>query len=126
MTGLTNPSGVLYFTTQTENGPEQTRARLEAALDSFLIAVNETNTPQCLYRLYYEYSPSPERTGSEVEGHILTLPGSIFGLAFDDSTLEPVHEAYKVVMGPVADDLETEYMSFPDREGAEDYDDGYE
>lgn len=126
MARLTVSSGLLYFTTHTENNTEQTKVRLEKALGSFLEAVGETEKPQCLYRFYHEYSRGSDAVGLESDAKILTLPGSVPSLAFNDASLGPVNEAWKVVMGPAAEDADAEYMKFSDREGAEEYDDDYE
>jgi hypothetical protein len=110
---------VLYFTTLSTPSAKD---HLQAALSSLLLAVRDGDqTPECLYQLYYQQSRGS--TELKIDGKILQLPAPSLTLAFDDSTLQSVRQAWKVAMGPAADEPETEYMVFPDREGADEYDD---
>lgn len=89
--------------------------------------MNTTEEPaRCLHKLYYEYSHRSDAAGVESNGKIITFSGSIPSLAFNDASLEPVNEVWRAVMGPEAEGPEVEYMKFPDRENADDYDDDYE
>lgn len=98
------------------------KALLHSALDSLLSALRDGDgAPKCLYQLYYQQSRG--LAAMKTDGNTLHLPAPSLSLAFDDSTLESVREAWKVVMGPAAGDSETEYMVFADREPADDYDD---
>lgn len=101
-------------------------AQLEKALSSLLIAVdNNEAAPECLYQFYYEQGTSAA-TVVNVDGTIITLPLPSLDLAFNDSTLDPVHEAWKLVVADATGDDGVEYMKFEDREGASDYDDAYD
>ena len=74
--------------------------------------------------MYYEHRDGLNTIPStSLGGRALTLSGCPTSLAFDDSKLEPVHEIWKRVMGPEAENPEAEYLKFLDREGAEEYDD---
>ena len=116
---LTEISGVLYFTTL---ATPSSKALLQSALDSLLSALPASNeASRCIYQLYYEQSRGS--TASQTDGKVLQLPAPALGLAFDDSVLDSVRQAWKLVMGPEAEDLETEYMVFSDREPADAYDD---
>lgn len=84
--------------------------------------VNGDDNPKCLYQLFYKQSRGS--TAIKTNSKIVQLPAPSLDLAFDDSVLESVHEAWKVAVGPAAEDPETEYMVFADREPADDYDDG--
>lgn len=95
---------------------------LQLALDAFLGAVSEGQAPQTLYKLQYDQLAGSQTLG--VEGSVLTIPAPSFSLSFEDSTLEPVKQTWKQVMGDAA--VEAEYMTFADREGAVDDDDIYE
>jgi RAB protein geranylgeranyltransferase component A len=110
------PTGqcVLYFTTRT---CPSAKALLEAARESLLTALE---SPQCLYQLYYQQSRGS--TSAQSKGTVVRLPTPSLNLAFDDSTLESVHEAWKMVAGVKSEDMDEEYMVFPDREGGEQYD----
>ena len=92
---------------------------LDRALHSFVHATGDAQVPQVLYQLQYE-----QLGGSDIyeaDGPVFTLPTPSFSLSFDDPTLEPVHEAWKRVMGDAA--VESEYLTFEDREGAMDDED---
>lgn len=88
-------------------------------MDAFLGTATEGETPRILYQLQYEQLSGP--ASLREEGLVTTFPASPLSLALDDSTLEPVHTAWKKVMGDAA--VEGEYMVFADREGALDDDD---
>ena len=92
---------------------------LDQALDSFLGAVGDDQAPQCLYKLQYKRLEGS--TQSPAHGSIFdfTIPST--SLSFNDSTLEPVRDAWKMVMGDAA--VDAEYMQFTDREGAAEDDD---
>jgi hypothetical protein len=95
---------------------------LERALHAFVGVTGDEQNPQVLLQLQYD-----QQAGSgirEAEGPIFTFPALSSSLSFDDSTLEPVREAWKRVMGDAA--VESEYLTFEDREGAMDDDDVYE
>lgn len=95
---------------------------LERALDAFTGVTGDEQKPQVLFRLQYD-----QHAGSgilEAEGPIFTFPAPSSSLSFDDSTLEPVREAWTKVMGDAA--VASEYLTFEDREGAMDDDDVYE
>ncbi|KAL1882054.1 hypothetical protein VTK73DRAFT_2768 [Phialemonium thermophilum] len=125
------PTGqcVLYFTTHTGHNTEAAKARLESGLESLLLAVGGERKPETLFMLYYEFFQNDElicaAADAEAHGKIISLPGAANSLIFDDSTLDPVHKAWTVIMGSAAEELESEYMQFPDREGVGD-DDDYE
>lgn len=114
-------TGVLYFSTVYT--PES-QTILERCLTTLLTALDTEQTPRCLYQMYYEQSSAASEL--QVAGQILNLPPPSLALTFDDSTLEPVHQAWKVVMGATAEDADPEYMIFPDREGVSDDDDAYD
>ncbi|KXX79250.1 Rab proteins geranylgeranyltransferase component A [Madurella mycetomatis] len=109
---------VLYFTTLTT---PDSREILQKALGVFLGALGEGQSPEILYQLQYE-----QRDGARelrAEGSVITLPAPSFSLSFDDSTLEPIKEAWRRVMGNTA--VDAEYMVFADRENAMDDDETY-
>ncbi|KAL2181005.1 GDP dissociation inhibitor [Thermothelomyces heterothallicus CBS 202.75] len=110
---------VLYLTTlATANSKEL----LERALEAFTHVAGGAEAPQILFRLQYEQLTGTDVTS--VEGSIVTFPTPSPSLAFNDSVLEPVREAWTKVMGEAA--AEAQYMVFEDREGAVDDDDVYE
>ncbi len=87
-------------------------------MDAFVGTTGDDQVPPILYQLQYEQLAGSE--SSEVDGPVFTLPAPSSSLAFDDATLEPVREAWKRVMGDAA--VESEYLTFEDREGAIDDD----
>jgi hypothetical protein len=95
---------------------------LERALHAFVGATSEDKAPQVLYQLQYEQQAGSDT--SEVEDSLFTFPAPSSSLSYNDSTLEPVREAWKKVMGDAA--VDAEYFTFADREGAMDDDDVYE
>ncbi|CAM1501773.1 Fc.00g037570.m01.CDS01 [Cosmosporella sp. VM-42] len=118
------PSGqcVLYLSTVYGNF---SKALLEKALSSLLAAVeSDKAAPVCLYQLYYEQGTG--KTSLNVGGNTVTFPLPSLDLAFDDDVLDPVHDAWKVVMGSAAVGEDVEYLKFDDREGAGDDDDAYD
>jgi hypothetical protein len=95
---------------------------LERALHAFVGATSEDKAPQVLYQLQYEQQAGSDT--SEVEDSLFTFPAPSSSLSYNDSTLEPVREAWKKVMGDAA--VDAEYLTFADREVAMDDDDVYE
>jgi hypothetical protein len=81
----------------------------------------EDESPKCLYRLYYQQARGA--SACTIEGNTLQLPAPSLSLSFDDLSLEPVRQAWTKVMSTEAEDPETEYMVFSDREPADAYDD---
>ncbi|KAK4192509.1 putative rab proteins geranylgeranyltransferase component A [Podospora australis] len=108
------PSGqsVLYLTTQYAPG---SMVLLQKALDFFLEAAADDSTPKCLYQLRYDQRGSDETPASK-DASVFHLQSPSPSLAFNDSALESVREAWKAVMGDTA--VDAEYMTFTDREGA--------
>lgn len=110
--------GVLYFTTL---ATWTSKSLLEKSLSALLGAIrDEDPAPSCLYQLYYEQSRGS--MGSQLDGRIFDFPTPPLGLSFDDAMLEPVKQAWKMVMG----NSEAEYMVFSDREGVGNEDDMYD
>ncbi|GAB1311686.1 Rab proteins geranylgeranyltransferase component A [Madurella fahalii] len=109
---------VLYFTTLTT---PDSREILQKARDAFLGTLSEGQPPEILYQLQYEQSGGAHEL--RAKGSVITFPAPSFSLSFDDSTLEPVKEAWKKVMGDRA--VDAEYMTFADREDAMDDDETY-
>ncbi|KAL2169689.1 hypothetical protein VTG60DRAFT_5742 [Thermothelomyces hinnuleus] len=110
---------VLYLTTlATANSKEL----LERALEAFIHVAGGAEAPQILFRLQYEQLAGADVTS--IEGSVVTFPTPSPSLAFNDSVLEPVREAWTKVIGEAA--AEAQYMVFEDREGAVDDDDVYE
>ncbi|KAI1456768.1 GDP dissociation inhibitor [Annulohypoxylon moriforme] len=121
------PAGqsVIYCATLTT--PQSTE-RLSKALDALLSAATppDAQKPICLYKLSYEQSLSPREPSRTTRGKTSTFafPSPSLNLAFDDSCLDTVKDAWKVVMGDEGPD--DEYMVFEDREGMGDDDEVYE
>lgn len=82
--------------------------------------------PSCLYQLYYEQQSSrssPTAPASQPESQYLDFPTPSVSLTFDDTTLEPVRQAWARIMGHPAEDDDVQFMVFEDREGVGDDDD---
>ncbi|KAB5528825.1 GDP dissociation inhibitor-domain-containing protein [Coniochaeta sp. 2T2.1] len=117
-----NGQSVLCFTTL---ATPTSKALLQSALESLLSTFGSGDEgPKCLYQLYYQQSRGS--TAIRTDGKVVHLPAPSLGLAFDDSTLDSVRQAWKTVMGADAEDPDTEYMVFSDREPADAYNDGDE
>ncbi len=69
-----------------------------------------------LVELYYEQSAGTAKLETS-EQRFTTLGPMPPDLAFSDSTLDAVHEAWRLVMGSAAEKEDVEYMKFPDRQG---------
>ncbi|RFN46870.1 hypothetical protein FIE12Z_8899 [Fusarium flagelliforme] len=92
--------------------------------------VHSSDTGECpsgqyvaspIYQLYYEQGDGTKSLS--IDGNIATFSSTPQGLAFDDSILDTVHEAWEFVNSGSADALE--YMVFEDREPGSD-DESYE
>lgn len=116
-------TGLLYLTTlRTPDSKEL----LQRCLRSLLEALAPAETPSDLYQLYYEQARSPATALVGSGPHTLEFPIPSTDLAFQDSTLEPVHEAWKLVVGQAAaenNNPDAAYMDFQDREGVTDEED---
>lgn len=115
------PSGqsLLYLSTQSTTDSQKL---LQQSIRPILAAVtgdNDSSSARCLWSLSYEQSR--ETSSVQVDGKVVTVPGPPLDLALGDETLDPVFEAWKLVMGEEAD--QDSYMKFADREGMGDDDD---
>lgn len=54
-----------------------------------------------------------------MENNTVNFPTSRPSLAFVDSALDPVRDAWNLVMGKAQGDAEEDFMQFIDREGAD-------
>ncbi len=109
--------GILYLTTLTTPG---SKAILEKCLESLMLAIDGNQPPASLYQLYYEQAiGTPE---SKSDGRAYDFPALSPNLAFDDATLRPVQEAWRLVMGQDGEEAVVDYMTFQDREGVGDDD----
>lgn len=125
------------------------KAVLETAISSLLLHASATITPtagdggnasvesspaaapvSCLYQLYYEQKSNRSSTKEAVEGQdpkFFDFPAPSVSLTFDDSTLEPVQQAWEKIMGSgepaEKQDDDVHFMVFADREGVGDDDD---
>ncbi|GKT62546.1 rab protein geranylgeranyltransferase component A [Colletotrichum tofieldiae] len=117
------PSGqsVLYLVTPKTS---DSGGALEKALASVLSILGEGgDQPQAIYKVAYEQAKAASSASADASDILPSLP---LDLAFSDTALEPVREAWTKVVGPVADDPDIQYMKFEDREGVGDEDDVYE
>ncbi|KAK6710443.1 hypothetical protein SNK05_004909 [Fusarium graminearum] len=90
---------------------------LDKALSSLLSAIsNGQDVIPLLYKLYYEQGDGTNALS--IDGNIATFSSTSQSLAFDDSILDSVHEAWKFVNAGSEDGLE--YMKFENREAASD------
>lgn len=94
------------------------RTLLESACSSLLAVFQDgKETSPCLFQLFYEQSSGIQSLS--VDGNIATFSSPASDLAFSDSCLDPVYNAWKMVMGDSAGD-DADYMKFVDREGGDD------
>ena len=111
---------MLYFSTLSS-------AKSELALRSALRQVQQTLSLEddtSLYELYYEQATGSSK--SSVNGQEFKFLPPLRDLAFNDSTLEAVQEAWQHVRGSMNQDEEVKYMKFEDREGMGDDNEVYE
>lgn len=127
---VTNGSlGVLYASTKAAQNPKK---RLDAAIAHLLSASLGVHTssdvagtdvkPEVLFELYYDQSRAS--SSNEVTASTCVFPSSSLDLAFDDSILDNVEGAWRLVDNKT-DFTETEqtpYMTFKSREQFEDDD----
>lgn len=119
-------SGSLYLSTIATD--DDSSALLDQALSSLLSATTSPDQApiKVLYQLYYEQAEALS-TSLVVEGNTATFPHPSLGLAFSDSVLDPVREAWDFVMERAnIEKGREEYMVFEDREGFFDEDDAFD
>lgn len=75
-----------------------------------------------IYQLYYEQCRGT--SSLVVNGNIATLPLPPVDLAFNDTVLDPIQEAWNTFLG-IFKEEDAQYMKFEDREGQDD-EDAYE
>lgn len=113
--------GVLYFVTPMT--PSSTEA-LEKALASLLSALSHgEDKPEAIYKVAYQQAHAAASDSADASD---TLPSLPLDLAFSDTALGPVKDAWTKVMGQAAEDGDIVYMKFEDREGVGDEEDVYE
>lgn len=95
---------------------------LQAALASLLEAAEPGKQTKTLYQLSFQQCGGREASLGVSDQKVATFGPLPVGLAFDDSILSPVREAWDLVTSPRGAD-DSEYMVFDDREGANDEDD---
>ncbi|KAI1741856.1 rab protein geranylgeranyltransferase component A [Xylaria scruposa] len=114
---------VIYMTMR---AVPQSYEALDGALECVLRVIETIpDGPEAdvLYKLYYEQGTSAREPVIKSQGSatVFEFPSPSVGLAFDDTSLAAVKEAWKIVMNnEVSDD---EFMKFEDREGMGDDDD---
>ncbi|KAH6956981.1 GDP dissociation inhibitor [Fusarium avenaceum] len=113
------PSGqyVVYLSTVCTSSA---KSDLDKALLSLLTAVsNGQDVTAPIYQLYYEQSNGTNTLS--VDRNIATFSATPLSLAFDDSILDPVYEAWQLVNSDLKDQP-VDYMKFEDRESGIDDD----
>jgi RAB protein geranylgeranyltransferase component A len=113
------PSGqyVIYLSTVCTSSAKSV---LHKALSSLLAAVsNGQDVTAPIYQLYYEQSNGTSTLS--VDRNITTFSATPLSLAFDDSILDPVYEAWQLVNDDLKDQA-VDYMKFEDRESGIDDD----
>lgn len=111
--------GVLYSSISL-SGPEG-KSALESAVSKLLQSANASEA-KALWSLHYTQlgrstGDATETQPSKVTVHpnnVLIFPPPSLDLAFDDTVLETVKEAWKIVLGDEA--VDDEFMVFEDRE----------
>lgn len=116
--------GLLYLTTLASPTPS---SLLEAALASLLAALaSEDGTlPKPVWQMRYEQAAPNDNTGAsnDSETGLFTFAPAAPELAFKDTLLEPVKDAWRTVLGTeVTPEMEEAYLKFEDREGVADDD----
>ncbi|KAF4345988.1 rab geranylgeranyl transferase component A [Fusarium beomiforme] len=111
------PSGQYVIYLSTVYTPSS-KSVLRKTLSSLLATVsNGQDASLPIYQLYYEQSGGANSL--TVDRDVATFSPMSLSLAFDDSTLDSVYEAWKLVSAGL-EDISAHYMKFEDREGGED------
>ncbi|KAG5795114.1 hypothetical protein H9Q69_005863 [Fusarium xylarioides] len=116
------PSGqyVIYLST-VHTTPA--KSVLKKALSSLIAAVSKgQDASSPIYQVYYEQSGGSNSLSVDRDIATFSLPS--LGLAFDDSILDSVHEAWKLITAE-SEGTPADYMQFEDREGGVDDDPFY-
>ncbi|KAI9734418.1 MAG: Rab proteins geranylgeranyltransferase component A [Claussenomyces sp. TS43310] len=119
------PAGqcVLYASTLTL---DDARSRLDSAISRLLASVAAAGTEgaskslKLLYALHYEQTQASSSSLDTGDGKTYTFPPSSVDLAFDDTLLDRVEDAWRRVMNqgaPQATGPEDLFMVFPERAG---------
>ncbi|KAK5991108.1 Rab proteins geranylgeranyltransferase component A [Cladobotryum mycophilum] len=112
------PSGqsVIYLSTVSSPNSQD---HLGRALSSLLTAAKPgEQTAGPLYQLSYEQT-GINGASLSVEENIASFSLPPLDLAFNDSVLGPVKEAWEFIMSDIVSEEREDYMAFKDREGAE-------
>ena len=88
---------------------------MEGCLASFLESYESDQLVPTHFQLYYEQVIPT--AGFRQEGKVFEFAATSPSLAFDDATLGPVKEVWRLVVGSVTEEEEAGYMKFQDREG---------
>ncbi|KAG9500138.1 hypothetical protein J7337_008606 [Fusarium musae] len=113
------PSGqyVIYLSTVYTTSAKSV---LNKALSSLIAAISKSqDVPSPIYQVYYEQSSGSNSLS--VDRDIATFPPPPLGLAFDDSILDSVHDAWQLITAE-SEGTPADYMQFEDREGGVDDD----
>ena len=99
---------------------------LEAALTLLLSALGSGDTaPKMIWQLRYEQAVPDNTLGATNDSQtgLFTFAPAAPELAFSDSLLDPVKDAWRAVLGAdAAAEADGSYMKFEDREGVADDD----
>ncbi|OAA54187.1 rab proteins geranylgeranyltransferase component A [Cordyceps fumosorosea ARSEF 2679] len=105
------------------------KALLETALLSLLhaaTAVGGQAIPEVVYKLQYEQVGAKTPSLDVDEEGIVTFGAPVLDLAFRDTTLQPVRQAWEKLTGLAGEEADAEYYVFEDREGVDDEDDVFD
>ncbi|KAM3523097.1 hypothetical protein NHJ13051_005277 [Beauveria bassiana] len=101
------------------------KAILDAALSSLLHAASEGSAAlEVVYKLQYEQLGERTPSLDTSEDDIVTFGAPVLDLAFRDTMLQPVGQAWEKFLGK-AGEIDAEYLVFEDREGVSDDDDPF-
>ncbi|EJP66347.1 rab protein geranylgeranyltransferase component A [Beauveria bassiana ARSEF 2860] len=118
------PSGqcIVYLSTIST---ASSKAILDAALSSLLHAASEGSaTLEVVYKLQYEQLGARTPSLDTTEDDVVTFGAPVLDLAFRDTMLQPVGQAWEKLTGK-AGEIDAEYLVFEDREGVSDDDDPF-
>ncbi|KAM3437520.1 hypothetical protein NHJ13734_004587 [Beauveria thailandica] len=103
------------------------KAILDAALSSLLHAASEGSAAlEVVYKLRYEQRGPRTPSLDTGEDDIATFGAPVLDLAFRDTMLQPVGQAWQKLTGKVDEEIDAEYLVFEDREGVSDEDDPFD
>ncbi|KAJ6786290.1 hypothetical protein PWT90_00830 [Aphanocladium album] len=109
-------------------GQSSSKGLMETALTSLVTATAPEGqaTSEVIYKLQYEQRGAKVPSLHVGEDDSVTFGAPVLDLAFRDTMLQPVRQAWEKFTGHTGEDADAEYLAFEDREGVNDDDDVFD